>query len=138
MTWRPLTETDVLDRLADEEKSSYEEAGESDGATPRLPGIMTQVTELIRGAIAQNSSNYLGEAGTLPTGAIFHAATLCRQSLVASQPTVEGETTPRQREESAAWDYIKRIQDGKITFTDVTPPREASGGEYGGKCYMEF
>src|SRR5687768_6805535 len=107
MPWIAIAETDVLDRLADEERDSYEEAGEGEGATARLPGIMAQVTNLIRGAIAQNSSNYLGSDGTLPDAAIYHAATLCRQSLIGTQPTSEGETNPREREERAAWRYIE-------------------------------
>ena len=139
MSWIALAEDDVLARLADDEKSSYEEAGEEVGADPHLPGIMSQVTALIRGAIEGNPLNYLGEAGTLPPGAIYHAATLSRASLVGSQPTQEGETNVRQREEKAAWDYIKAIQDKKITFAEpVAPPREESTGEYGGKDLVEF
>ncbi|MCW1913733.1 hypothetical protein OJ996_09115 [Luteolibacter sp. GHJ8] len=139
MSWVALQESDVLDRLADDERASYEEAGESGTPTPRLPGIINQVTATIREAIESNPQNYVGDAGKIPPGAILHAATLARLLLIGSQPTNEGETNPRQREESAAWDYIKRIQDRKLTFTDTpAPPRDASTGAYGGRCYMEF
>lgn len=141
MPWRALVEQDVLNRLANDERDTLESAGEDADPpeTPRLPGILLQVTEMIRDAIRNNPANYLGADGEIPVGAVYHAATLCRLGLIGSQPTVEGETTPRQREESAAWDYVKRIQDGKITFAEeAAAPREAEGGTYGGKCLMEF
>lgn len=137
-TWRQLTEQDILDRLADGEWETYEDAGEPTGAKARLPGILVQVTSLIRGAIEQNPKNYVGDAGTLPEASIYHACTLARLSLIGSQPTNEGETTPRQREENAAWKYVEAIQKGDITFPNVTPPVEPSSGTFGGKCLLEF
>jgi hypothetical protein len=140
MSWLALTEVNVLGRLADDERTTYEEAGEAeDNDSPRLPEIMVQVTALIRGAIEGNAQNYVGATGTIPPGSIYHAATLCRASLVGSQPTQEGETTVREREEKAAWDYIKAIQSKSITFASpVTPPVEASRGAWGGKELMDF
>ena len=138
MSWRSITEADILNRLANGEWEDLEAAGETTGAKARLPGILVQVTDQIREAIVQVASNYLGSTGTLPPGAIFHACTIARTALVGSQPTNEGETTPRQREEREAWDYVKAIRSGTITFTNPTPPVEPSSGAYGGDKLLRF
>ena len=138
MSWRPITEADVLNRLADGEWEDLESAGEKTGAKARLPGILTQVADQIREAIAQVASNYIGTAGTLPPGAIFHACTIARTALLGSQPTSEGETNARQREEREAWDYVKAIRSGNITFANPTPPAEPCSGTYGGNALLRF
>jgi phage gp36-like protein len=121
MPWITITDNDVLARITDDERDSIEEVGES-GVSPakRLPGIIRQVTAMIRGKVAACSDNRgrLGPSGTIPEECLYHACTICRDSLVASQPTPEGVTDPRKEELRQAYAYLNQVASCEVAIAD--------------------
>lgn len=120
MAWIALAESHVMDRLSEDERAAYEAAGEEEGATDRLPGILIQITAKFRGAIAACDKNRgrMGPSGTLPEEAIFDAATLARDALAASLPTPEGATELRTKETNQAEEFLKRVASCDIAIAD--------------------
>ena len=66
MSWRAITEADLLLRLSGSELDALREAALGDGQADPIQGAIDQVTELARGYIAANGGVTLGAAGTLP------------------------------------------------------------------------
>lgn len=109
-----------MDRLSEDERSAYEAAGEDGSALPRLPGILSQITTLIRGKVAACDKNRgrMGAAGTIPEECVFIGATLAREALVASQPTPEGVTDPRREEIKQAHSFLDKIASCDVAIAD--------------------
>lgn len=120
MPWITLTEEDVLARLSNDERDALEAAGEEEGAEARLPGIIRQVISLIWGKVAACADNRgrMGSSGTIPEECLFHATTICREALVASQPTPEGVTDPRKEEIRQAHLFLDQVAACKVAIAD--------------------
>lgn len=139
MPWITITEDDVLDRLSDEERDELESVGEEEGAEERLPGIIRQVIALVRGKVAACTDNRgrMGPAGTIPEECLFHATTICREALVASQPTPEGVSDPRKEEIRQAHLFLGEVASCKVAIADQSgnfpgEPVNLSGSCFGG------
>jgi hypothetical protein len=141
MSWVTLSSTHVLARLTTDERDAFEAVGE-DSSTDKLAGIIAQVTALVRTKVASCAQNTMGPAGTIPDGCIYHAVSLCRAGLVASQPTQEGVTDPRAVETREANRFLDQVAkcDVLIEAPDGGFPGETADAtpSYGGKCLMDF
>lgn len=143
MSWAALSQSDVLDRLTSDEKDAYQEGGETI-TRDRMTGILAQVTELVRGKVASNGENLakMGNAGTIPSETKWAAATIARNSLVASLPLVEGNTEARKEELTRAFAILDQAADGtlRIASPDGTLPETTNGGAgaYGGSALLNF
>ncbi|MEM9235193.1 MAG: hypothetical protein AAGB14_00340 [Verrucomicrobiota bacterium] len=143
MSWVTLTESDVLARLSENEKTCYEETGEESPAD-RLTGIILQVTALVRGKVASCDENLgkLGAAGTIPSECLWAAATIARGSLVASLPLEEGETDPRSEELKKAHAILDQVAACELRIEDpsgtIPEAADSGAGSYGGCPHMEF
>lgn len=143
MSWAALAESDILDRLTSDELEAYEAGGELT-TRDRMTGILAQVTELVRGKVASNDENLakMGNAGTIPSETKWAAATIARNSLVASLPLIEGNTDARKEEMTRAFAILDQAADGtlRIASPDGTIPETTNGGagSYGGNALLNF
>lgn len=133
MSWIALSAEHVLARLTTDERDAFEAVGEV-ASTDKLGGIIVQVTGLVRSKVLSFSGNTAGAEGTIPTGALYHAVSLCRAALVAAQPTMEGSTNPRAEETRQAYLYLDQVAKGEVL---VSSP-EGAGGVCGGSGLLNF
>jgi hypothetical protein len=141
MSWVTLSSVHVLARLTTDEKDSFEAVGES-ASTDKLTGIIAQVTALVRAKVASCSRNTLGAAGMIPADCLYHAVSLCRAGLVASQPTMEGVTDPRAVETREAHRFLDQVAKCEVLVESPEGgyPAEAAAAvdSYGSKCLLDF
>lgn len=143
MSWLALTSAHVLDRLATEEKDAYEAAGEVSDQD-RLAGIITQVTALVRGKVLSCDENLakVGTAGTIPDESLWAAATIARDSLIASLPIDVADTEARKEESRRAHSLLDQFAacEIRIEGPDGSLPEatDDGGGTYGGADLLGF
>lgn len=143
MSWITLAAPHVLDRLSTDERDAIERAGE-DSSTDRLAGIVTQVTAMVRGKVATCSENLakMGAAGTIPDELLWAAATIARDSLVASLPVSESDSEERKAEKRRADELLDQAARCELRIEDpdgALPEADDDGaGDYGGCEYLEI
>ena len=76
MAWRSITEDDVLQQLSGDELAALREAALGDGQDDPVADQVDQVADLVRGYIAANVANTLGEAATIPERLIHSAVAI--------------------------------------------------------------
>lgn len=139
MSWITLTEDHVKARLAADELDVIEATG--GGSGDRLPGIISQVTSLVRAKVAACHKNTLGESGTIPEECLHAAATIAKHDIRASLPSTgsEDEGDMRKEEYREAINFLRDMASCKIAITTdgVTVEGQASGC-YGGDPLYEF
>lgn len=134
MAWITLTAEHIKSRLAVDELDAVEDTGNEGDATPRLPGIIEQVTLLVRGKVAACKDNTLdADATKIPEELLWAAATIAKHDIRASLPTTgsEEETRLRQREIDQAF---RQLDDAAACRLSITNPDGAVSGQLGG-CY---
>lgn len=141
MSWAALTESDILARFNEQENDAYQEAGEDTPPRDKMTSIIAQVTGLVRGKVAacpQNRSQ-MGAAGTIPSEALWAAATIARDSLVASLPVSIADTDARKDELTRAHAILDSIAACEILIED-DDGTGISGlvGTYGGDTLLDF
>ena len=140
MAWAAITESDVLNRMADYERLAYESAGGNED-NDRLTGIITQVTGLVRGKVAACHENIakMGDDGTIPDELLWAAVTIIRGSLINTVPAMEGEKDNRQREMDSAWDMLDQVASCKHRIGSADGGEVSSSvGVYGGHALLNF
>lgn len=121
----------------------YEDTGGNPTAGGRLPGIIDQVTALVRAKVASCSRNLskMGPAGMIPSECLWAACTIARSSLAASLPVSEGETDPRASELREAHKMLSDVAECKLMIEDASgniPESVNPGGSYGGAAKLDF
>lgn len=144
MAWvKIVQDRHVLPRLNDNELKAYEDAVDDDPYYAKMPALIEQVTNRVRGAIASCKNNTsFGEAGTIPEECVYHAVSLIRRALVASNPnTNELQGDVRSAEATAAEQYFERVSE----CLEVIAPDSGSIGdstsagiEWGSKPQLNF
>lgn len=139
MAWITLNKTHVLDRMAGDELSSFENAGGNlDG--DRLTGILSQITTLVRGKVSACSENIakMGVVGTIPDELLWAAATLARTSLLNSLPAWTGELGPREKEIEEAHRQLNDVASCKFGIVSSDGIVTDSVGVFGGADLLDF
>jgi hypothetical protein len=85
MSWITITAADVEPRLSDEELTQYRRDFETTGKPDPLAGIITQVTNRIRRAVAKGGGT-LGAGATIPDELLHSAIAIIRYNLCTSLP----------------------------------------------------
>lgn len=140
MSWITLAESHVLDRLSTDERDAIEAAGE-DSSTDKLAGILTQVTALVRGKVATCDENLpkMGADGTIPDELLWAAATIARDSLVASLPVSESDSEERKAEARRANELLDQAARCEMRIEDSNDTIPESGvGDYDGDALLTF
>jgi hypothetical protein len=78
MAWEILTEEKFKSALSEPERTALSTVALSPGQSDPLAEIISGVVAEIQQAIGNNPLNLIGEPGTLPAGAMYHALALVR------------------------------------------------------------
>ena len=107
--------------------------GTGGGTTSRLPGIIEQVTQLVRSRVAACHKNELGATGTIPEECLHAAATIAKHDLRASLPSTgsQDEGDLRREEYRNAINFLRDVSNCEIAIT--TDSGAVSGRDTG--CY---
>jgi hypothetical protein len=141
MAWITLTEANIKDRLSANEIESWDDAGQDVGSeVSRIPGIITQVTSLVRGRVATCRDSQLGLAGLIPEELLWAAATIAKNMILNSIPTGVEIAEGRREEDRQAHEQLGQAADCKLQITgddSVTTVNQVAS-EYGGDCLLNF
>lgn len=85
MAWITITAADIEPRLSDEELTQYRRNYETTGKADPLAGIIAQVTNRIRRAVAKGGCT-LGAGATIPDELLDAAVSIIRYRLCTSLP----------------------------------------------------
>ena len=144
MAWvRIVQEKHLLPRLNDVELNAYNDSADNAPYLDKIPALIEQVTNRVRGAIQTCKDNTsFGPSGTIPEECVYHAVSLIRHALVASNAnTNQLQGDVRTAESVAAEAYLQRValceeaispSDGSIGDTT------SSGIEWGSKPQLNF
>lgn len=141
MPWITLTEAHIKARLSEVELTKIESVGVGQGGEPRLPGIIAQVTAMVRAKVAACHKNTLGPAGTIPGECLHAAATLAKHDIRASLPSTGGdeENKLRATEYREAINFLNQV--AKCEIGIVNQEGEVGGADtgcFGGDDKHEF
>ena len=136
MAWSELTDSEIKSRLSHAEVEAIEETG---GGDDRLPGIIDQVTELVRSRVAACSRNTMGTAGTIPAECKHAAAAIARHNLINTVPTGYTITEERENEYRDALQFLDKVADCKVGIAGADGTIDGrAGGSYGGRKLLNF
>jgi len=141
MAWIQLTENDIRSRLSANEIESWNDAGQDAGAeVSRIPGIITQVTSLVRGRVATCRDSQLGLAGLIPEELLWSAATIAKNMILNSIPTGVEIAQERSDENRRAHEMLDQAADCKLSITgdDSVTTANQVASEFGGDCLLNF
>lgn len=112
MSWRALTQADLLAGLTSREADMLSQSG--GGADDRMPGIIEQITAEIRGRIATWKSNQLSIAQDhIPLSFVARASAVARWRLMASIPNYQP-SEARKLEYEAAEKFFEQVGRGTM------------------------
>lgn len=116
--WINLTEADLTNALTSKERDVFGMAVSGDTPTDRVPGILSDVTSLVRSYIASCERNVMDADVThIPRMAMHHAIAIARWRLLTALPKyVPGDA--RKEEYERAMTFFEEMAKCKIM-----PPR---------------
>tara|TARA_R110000796_G_scaffold167313_1_gene284182 strand:- start:2444 stop:2884 length:441 start_codon:yes stop_codon:yes gene_type:complete len=144
MAWVKITKDQhILPRLNNTEMAGYEDAVAENPYASKIPDLIKQVTDRFRGAIQSCKNNTsFGASCTVPEECVYHAVSLIKRALVASNPnTNELQGTVRDSEYTAAETYLERVADCKEVISPdsgATGDSTTAGIEWGSKTALNF
>jgi hypothetical protein len=142
MAWISLTEDDIKARLSANELETWDSAGQDDGEViSRIPGIITQVTGLVRGRVASCRESTLGAACLIPEELLWSAATIAKNMILNSLPSAGQEVSDGRREEDRqAHEQLGQAADCKLQITGDDSVTTANQVEstFGGDDLLTF
>ncbi|MFM2241537.1 MAG: hypothetical protein RLZ97_392 [Verrucomicrobiota bacterium] len=113
MSWRVITEADVLNVLSAPESAAIQAAAAGDDQDV-LAEITAQVVQECRGHIADCERNTLAPGNTLPERVIYHAVALIRFRMLTRLDMEVSED--RRREQKDAVEFFRRVAECKVTL----------------------
>jgi hypothetical protein len=114
MSWRALTEADILQRLSGAELEALREAALADSQADPVAAQIAQTVDFVRGYIAANASNTLGPVDTLPERLILPAVDiLCVDISTRAAGMLIDPDGQRAKAKQDAIRLVERVADGK-------------------------
>ena len=146
MSWRVITEADVLTQLSGDELEKLQTLSLADDQVDPLPGIMTQVSDEVRGYVRGNSANKMDTSPKLPPEVIGAAITISRWRLcgrLAIGGSAQLLMTPqREKDYSDAIEFLKLVAKGEIAVeqpeSEITETAEEPRGCHGSGTKVSF
>lgn len=131
MSWRQITEADVLTKLSSPELEAFRATAIADGQTDPIPAAITNVTELVRGYVASNPSNDLDadNADTVPVRLIPAAVDILVVDIPArAAGTQIDPDDARSKAKAQAIKLLERVADDKFSIEDPVTGKESNQG----------
>ena len=131
MSWREITDEDVLNSLTGPETAAFRSAALRDGQDDPLPEIIITVTDEVRGYIGGCSNNRLEAGATLPRAVIHHAVAIIRYRLISRLPISINDA--REQEYKDARSFLKDVAACRVVIEQPSTPAPADEqGKNGG------
>lgn len=125
MSWRTLTETDMLAALSATEVEAYQR---SDGYTDVLPRILNDTAELIRSYCRSHGNIRLSpQAGTIPASLVAPATDYAVFQLLKRMPVRILEARSAAKDDAIR--IFRDIADGRITPESYGAAPDAASGK---------
>jgi hypothetical protein len=125
MAWIAITETDVLTKLSAPELAALKGAAKDPSQTTILADVITQVVREVRGYVAANAENTLGEGETIPDELLAAALARIRFELAGRLPVAALLTDDRRTANSNAIALLRDVAGGRFRLvTPATPTTE--------------
>lgn len=142
MAWIALTEDDIKSRLSINELETWDDAGQDEGSeVSRMPGIITQVTGLVRGRVASCRDNQLSTAGLIPEELLWAAATIAKYMLLNSIPAIGDSAQEERRDENRrAHEMLDQAAKCELLISgddSITNANQVES-EFGGEPLLDF
>jgi phage gp36-like protein len=146
MSWRVLTAADVQTQLSGDELEKLQTLSLVNGQADPLPGIITQVSDEVRGYIRANSANKMDASAKLPPEVIGAAIVIARWRLcgrLAIGGSAQLLMTPqREKDYSDAIEFLKAVAKGEIAVEqpadEITEEAERPLGCHGSATKVSF
>lgn len=128
MSWRTITEADVLTKLSSPEVEAFRAAAIADGQADPIEAGIANVTDLIRGYIASNSKNSLDTAAdTVPVRLIPAAVDILAVDIPArAAGTQLDPEDARSKAKAQAIRLLERVADDKFSIEDPVTGAESA------------
>lgn len=123
MAWTTLNESQLEDLLSGAEKAALK-AFLASGQENPVPGILARVAGLVRGKIAANDKNTLGEGDTLPATLLDSALVIARHRLLNRLPMPALLTEGRRNEYRDAMKILDDVASGGMAVERPDSPTE--------------
>lgn len=118
MAWQSITVTDVMTKLSGAEVSALQTAALGSGQTDPVAGIITAVVDEVRGYVAANPDNRLGDAGKVPSKLVSATLSIIRHRICTRLPLKSLLTEERIAEKNDALRLLDRVADAKFAIED--------------------
>lgn len=107
MSWREITEDDVLTALTGPETAAYKSAALKSGQSDPLAAVIATAVEEARGYIAGCRHNVLAEGNTVPEAMIHHVISIIRYRFISRLPISVSDE--REQEYKDARTYLRDV-----------------------------
>lgn len=128
MSWRTITEADVLTKMSSPELEAFRATAIADGQADPITAAITSVSELVRGYVASNPSNDLDAvADTVPVRLIPAAVDILVVDIPArAAGTQIDPDDARSKAKAQAIKLLERVADDKFAIEDPVTGTESS------------
>jgi hypothetical protein len=129
MSWRTLTEADVLTKLSSAELEAFREAAVADDQADPIAGAIDNVTELVRGYVASADVTMDTATDTIPARLIPPAVDILVVDIPARAAGIQIDADDaRAKSKAQAIRLLERVADGKFSIEDPVTGAESSTG----------
>lgn len=130
MSWRQLTEADILSKMSSAELEAFREAAVSSDQEDPITAAIANVTGLVRGYVASNSDNNLdATADTVPVRLIPSAVDILVVDIPArAAGTQIDPEDARAKAKSQAIKLLEQVAAGKFSIEDPVTGIDAPAG----------
>jgi hypothetical protein len=130
MSWRALTEADLLAKMSSPELEAFRAAAIADGQADPIAAAIGQVTDLVRGYIASNTKNTLDVAtDTLPVRLIPAAVDILVVDIPARAGGVQIDPEDaRAKAKAQAIRLLEQVAADRFSIADPVSGQESSSG----------
>lgn len=130
MSWRALTEADVLTKLSSPELEAFRATAIADGQADPITAAIASVTDLVRGYVASNSKNTVdSETDTIPDRLISAAVDILVVDIPARAAGLQIDSEDaRAKAKAQAIRLLEQVAADKFSITDPVSGSESSSG----------
>lgn len=127
--WIEITEALVLTKLTSPELAAMSTAARGQGQAVRLPEVITQIVNEVRGYVGSCAQNTLGDGATIPDELLGAAISRIRFELATALPVASLLTSARETANSSA---VTLLRDVAACRFSVIQPATAATDQAGG------
>ena len=127
MSWRTITEADVLTKLSSAELEAFREAAVGEDQDDPITGAITNVTGLVRGYVATSGVTVDTDPDTVPERLIPAAVDILVVDIPARAAGIQIDPNDaRAKSKAQAIKLLERVADGKFSIEDPVTEKESA------------